>query len=231
MEYSYLLIDLGALIVPLIFSFHPKLRFDKVWKAFWPACLLAGGIFIVWDILYTELGVWGFNPDYLSGIYFFNLPLEEVLFFICIPYACVYTYHCFEVLTKDYLKNHNKLISGILVAILLIIGLLNVGKLYTGATFISTAIFIAVLQFLKKADYMGRFYFTYLIILIPFFIVNGMLTGTGFDSPIVWYDDSQNLGLRMLTIPVEDTFYGMLLILLNISLFEYFKLRFKVSVN
>jgi lycopene cyclase domain-containing protein len=63
----------------------------------------------------------------------------------------------------------------------------------------------------------------YAIILIPFFIVNGLLTGTGLDEPVVWYNDSQNLRMRILTIPVEDIFYGMLLLLLNTALFEKFK--------
>ena len=64
---------------------------------------------------------------------------------------------------------------------------------------------------------------TYTVLLLPFFIVNGLLTGTSLESPIVWYDNNENLGTRILTIPVEDIFYGMLLIMLNISLFKHFQ--------
>lgn len=67
---------------------------------------------------------------------------------------------------------------------------------------------------------MGRFYFTYLIILIPFFIVNGALTGLFTPEPVVWYDDSQNLGIRLGTIPIEDSVYGLLLLLMNTTIYE-----------
>ena len=188
MQYTYLLIDLGAVIIPFLFSFHPKLRFDKTWKAFWPACLIAGTSFIIWDILYTDLGVWGFNPDYLSGLYIFNLPIEEVLFFICIPYACVFTYHCFERLIPDYLKNYGSTINRFLIVFLLLIGIMNISKLYTSVTFISTSIFLVLLQYVWKVKYLGRFYFMYAIILIPFFIVKIKTAATLFSKQLSIYD-------------------------------------------
>ena len=63
----------------------------------------------------------------------------------------------------------------------------------------------------------------YLFLLIPFFIVNGILTGTGLEAPIVWYNNQENLGVRLLTIPIEDAFYGFELILLNVFFYEKWK--------
>jgi lycopene cyclase domain-containing protein len=72
-----------------------------------------------------------------------------------------------------------------------------------------------------KPRYMGRFYVAFGFTLIPFFIVNGILTGSFIPGEVVWYNDEENLGFRLGTIPLEDVFYGMLLLLLNIVIFEW----------
>jgi hypothetical protein len=58
--------------------------------------------------------------------------------------------------------------------------------------------------------------------MIPFFIVNGVLTGTGLDAPIVWYNDLENTGIRYFTIPMEDVVYGWTLIALIIAVFQFY---------
>jgi len=63
--------------------------------------------------------------------------------------------------------------------------------------------------------------------LIPFFIVNGILTGTGIEGNIVWYNDEQNLGIRLLTIPIEDSAYAFSLILMNLLI--YYKFRSEIK--
>lgn len=233
MNFLYLILDLGAISVPFLFSFHPKINFYKKAKSAWISILSVALIFIVWDIYYTHLGVWGFNPKYLSGFMFINLPIEEVLFFICIPYACLFTYYCFTLFVDSLIfKKAETFITAILLVFLLVFGLLNFPKLYTFYTFIPLAIFLAALKFLFKMPWLNKFYFSYLVLLIPFTIVNGILTGTGLEEPVVWYNDLENMGFRLLTIPFEDVFYGMLLILLNVTLFEIQnKLKFDISQN
>jgi lycopene cyclase domain-containing protein len=233
MNFLYLILDLGAISVPFLFSFHPKINFYKKAKFAWISILSAALIFIVWDIYYTHLGVWGFNPRYLSGFMFFNLPIEEVLFFICIPYACLFTYYCFTLFVDSLIfKKAETFITAILLVFLLVFGFLNFPKLYTFYTFIPLAITLAGLKFYFKMPWLNKFYFSYLVLLIPFTIVNGILTGTGLEEPVVWYNDLENMGFRILTIPFEDVFYGMLLILLNVTLFEIQnKVKFNISQN
>lgn len=206
----------------MLFSFYSKANFSKKWKYLWIAILIPGILFLIWDEIFTQWNIWGFNPEYLTGIYLGQLPLEEVLFFICIPYACVFTYEALNYLIKkDHFARHQKTISIVLIIGSLIIAAFNLNKWYTATTFIGLAVYLGTLQFVTKSGFLSRFYFSYMFVLIPFFIVNGILTGSFIEGEIVWYNDAENLGIRMGTIPVEDTFYGMLLLVMNVSIFEW----------
>ena len=144
------------------------------------------------------------------------------MFFLCVPYACIFTYHCFGVLIKkDILAKYTNIISLILVALMVVASIVHFGKLYTTSTFIALALVIILFQWGLKVKWLSRFYFSYLVLLLPFYIVNGMLTGMWLNERVVIYNDLENLNIRWNTIPIEDVFYGMLLLLINIGLYEY----------
>ena len=219
---TYLLINLFTILVPLIFSFNPRLNFASKWKPLWSALFIVMIPFIAWDIYFTDIGVWGFNADHLIGVNILNLPIEEWLFFLCIPYASIFTYHCLGVLIrKDFLATYANVISLLLVIIMLVLSIAHFGKLYTTSTCIALGLVIVIFQWCLKVKWLSRFYFSYLVLLLPFYIVNGMLTGMWLSDPVVTYNDLENLNMRWNTIPVEDVFYGMLLLLINIGLYEY----------
>ncbi len=229
--YTYLLINFFAILIPFAVSFDKRNYFFARWKYLFPSIAITGLIFILWDMLYTNMGIWGFNERYLTGIYIANLPVEEVLFFITIPFACVFTYDTLNYLIKkDLFGKYSRTISFTLAAVLLTVGLFNLSRLYTSVTFILTAAFILYHELVLRSRYMGRFYFSYMVLLIPFFIINGLLTGSFIEEQVVWYDDTQNLSVRLFTIPVEDVIYGLFLILMNVTFFEYFKKR-KIFAN
>lgn len=228
--YTYLLIDLGCILVPFIASFYSKHAFYKEWRYFFPANFIVAALFIIWDYFFTEAGFWGFNPDYLTGIYLANLPIEEVLFFISIPYACLFTFFALKFLIKkNPLEKAHTYISIVLGGFLLLVGLLSTDKWYTALTFLLMAPYLFYLVW-KKRD-LSFWYLGYLLILPFFLLSNGILTGTGLESPIVWYNDLENLGIRIGTIPVEDSIYGMLLIFLNINLYLYFKKKSTIDLS
>lgn len=226
--YTYLLINIFAILFPFVISFDKRNYFFARWKFLFPAIAITGLFFILWDMLFTGMGIWGFNPRYLTGIYIVNLPLEEVLFFITIPFACVFTYDTLKYFVKrDLPAKYSRPVSFVLAAGLLIIAVFNLSKLYTSVTFILAATFILYHELVLKSPYMGRFYLSYAILLLPFLIINGILTGSFIEEQVVWYDNNHNLSLRIFTIPVEDVIYGLFLVLMNVTFFEYFRRRIK----
>ena len=224
MKLLYLLINFCTVSIPFIFSFHPKIQFYKHFKAFLTANILAAILFIIWDIIFTKLSIWGFNQKYVIGFYLFNLPFEEILFFICIPFSCLFTYYC---LNKFYIIKCKKSVQNIFIlslsSLLFIFGIYFFNHLYTSVTFISLAFFLLLLNFVIKVDWLAKIIIIYPILLIPFFIVNGILTGSLIGEPVVWYNNNQNMGIRIFTIPFEDLFYGFELIILNLFLYEKLK--------
>lgn len=221
-QYTYLLIDLACISIPLACSFYNKHAFYKEWRPFFASCFLVGLFFLIWDEIFTAHEFWGFNPDYLTGFYMGHLPIEEILFFICIPYACSFTFFAFNYLFPN--KHASKKLEQLHYALgLFLLGLsfLNYQKWYSFLTFLFLGLF---LLYLKKVKInLFYYYLTFVCILPFFFISNGILTGSYLEKPIVWYNNKQNLGIRMFTIPIEDTFYGMLLIFGNIYLHQLLK--------
>lgn len=224
MNYLYLLLNLGSISIPFLFSFHPKLKFYTSWKALFISMFITMLIFIPWDIIFTANGIWGFNSKYLLGVTIFNLPLEEWLFFICIPYACVFTHYAllYYFPNLKLSMGFTKLISYVLMFLFTIILIYNYDKWYTLINF-ALALIVTFLGVNKQPHLLSKFYFTFLVMLIPFFIVNGILTGSFIDDQVVWYNDNENLGIRLFTIPIEDSIYAFSLILLHLFLMPYFK--------
>lgn len=228
-SYTYLLVNLGSFLIPFIFSFHPKLQFHKTWKAFFPAVVITGAIFISWDVVFTRLGIWSFNSDYDIGVNFLGIPMEEWLFFFCIPYASVFTYHCLRTLISfDITRIISNAITIFVVSIITIAGFVFLERLYTSVTFLCTSLFLIAHAYkLFPWTNLGKFYIIYGILLLPFLITNGILTGSWIDYPVVRYNPNHIIGIRILTIPIEDTIYGLFLILLNVTIYDWFLKRQK----
>ena len=223
-KFLYLGLNLFAISFPLVRSFESRVKFASHWYALFPAIIITGAIFLVWDHYFTILGVWEFNPRYILGIYFFDLPLEEWLFFLTVPYACMFIY---EVLIyffpKDIFKPFGKMSVYFLIPFLLLVGLSNLDKWYTAVNaFFGVAVLLG--HFLLFGDkYLGRFIFAYLVVLVPFLLCNGILTGGLTPEPVVIYNNAENLGIRIWTVPIEDTVYNLSLLLLTTSIFEYIR--------
>jgi lycopene cyclase domain-containing protein len=227
--YTYLVLDVAVIFFPLLFSFEKKIRFYRKWKFALPAIGITAIYFTAWDFFFTAKGIWSFNPKYTLEIYFLNLPLEELLFFIAIPYACLFIY----AILRDYLMKTVSIpfFNRVVVAFMLLLffaGLVTIDCTYTSITFLSATLLLGLLVFISRVDYLPVFFTMYIVHLVPFFIINGTLTAL----PVVIYNGEYNLGIRVGTIPVEDFIYSMLLLLMNVAIYEAAQRRQKaISIN
>jgi len=221
-HYLYLAVNLFSVLLPVVFSFHPKLQFHLHWNVFVRSNLTMALLFICWDVCFTRMGVWGFNERYLLGMYILGLPLEEILFFICIPFSCLFTFHCIS-LIKWIPKSNELILSSLLALPLMVLGVVYLDKWYTACTFLGLSLFLFAHVIYFRFSWMRHFYLSFVLILPFFFLTNGILTGYFTKQPVVWYNDAENLGIRLGSIPVEDVFYGMWMLMLNTCLFEITK--------
>lgn len=227
-KFLYLLLDALTLFVPLTRSFENKIAYYKSFGSLFKAIAITGFIFIIWDVAFTHFGIWGFNQRYLVGISIFLLPIEEWLFFLVVPFSCVFIYRVLNYFLSDTKSRLlQQQIPAFLVWFPLGVAVLNYQRVYTFIAFILLGLFMGWHHYINKTTWMGNFIRAYGIILLPFLLVNSVLTGSWIDEPIVWYNDLHHLGKRIGTIPMEDAFYGLLLILMNVTLYEFFELKRK----
>ena len=227
----YIKVLLFSFIIPFIVSFHSRIKLNTYFFPLSLALLTSAIPFILWDIYFTHLGIWGFSPKYNLGILLINLPLEEILFFIIIPFCCLFTYFVLKKFKKFNLRYNQKTLR-VVALILLIFGLISYERTYTFIVCLFSALVLLNISY-SKSKWNGYFFSTYIIIsLIPFIIVNGILTGY-FDpnTPPVWYNNDEIIGVKFLTIPAEDFLYNFILMYVNFFLFEFFCNKLLLNEN
>ena len=208
-----------------LLSFDGKVAFYKNFKYLFPAIIAIAIPFIIWDQLFTEKGVWGFNPDYLQGLFIGELPLEEVLFFFMIPYCCVFIYEVLNAYFPNAALHRLTLMFSIFMVLSgLLMAITHLDHWYTLSA-CGLTVFIIALVMQKKYIWYPRAIFAFVVALFPFFLVNGTLTGMFTDEPIVWYSAEHNVGLRWGTIPLEDVFYNFSLLIPIIGIYHALKTR------
>ena len=189
--YAWLM--LGSLLGPLILSFDKKVAFYKTWPALFAGILVNGIFFIAWDAWFTVNGIWSFNSNYVWSPRFMHLPLEEISFFIVVPYCSVFIYACCKAYIKDdFLKPFVSWINLFAIAVTGTLLIVFHERDYTFYNCLFAFVLLIMQHLWFPKYYMAYFWMAYLIHLIPFFIVNGVLTA----KPVVIYNPFEIMGWR-----------------------------------
>jgi lycopene cyclase domain-containing protein len=216
LNFEYLIFNAIVLSGPAFFGSLKCCYIWNHWKEMLIAIILPAIPFLLWDALVTGAH-WNFNSKYVSGIKIIDLPIEEILFFITVPFACLFTWEMIIRRVKANKVTADWLRLMLYAALPAGIYFFAIGKQYTGLTL--TFLFLANLldQILKtNLLYDKRFYFYLLLIVVFTIIFNGYLTW----RPVVTYGVNYQLDFRIITIPVEDFFYGISLIFMNTSIYK-----------
>jgi len=101
MKSEYLILLAICFIAPFILSFSKKINFYQTPLRLVLAIEIPFVLFVVWDMFVTARGHWSFNPAYTLGLKIYNLPIEEVLFFIIIPFCGLFTWESVKYFMRD----------------------------------------------------------------------------------------------------------------------------------
>lgn len=206
---EYLAINIFIIIVPLFLSFEKKVQYYRNFHLVLLSILVVSIPFIIWDSIAVMRKDWGFNNKFILGITFFNLPLEEILFFFNVPYSTIFIYESLSFYFEDKKLMVKKGYFLAISLLLIIAAVIFNDKYYTSTVSLFTAAFILTSVFFRLDIITSRLYWIFILITyIPFLLVNYVLTAL----PIVWYSDTAFLGYRLITIPLEDFLYSYSLI-------------------
>lgn len=211
---TYVIITLLVIAGPLALSFDKRVAYYRNWKAVFLAMLPVSGIYIIWDILVTARGDWSFNPQYAGDFKIFGLPPGEWLFFITVPFACIFIYEVVRYYFRRRIigageKQTPKAVTYTAAAALVltvVFMFVFISNDYSFLTLLAFAVWIAVTliwnPWLLRDSYTLWFM---LLSQVAFLLVNGILTGL----PIVEYNSEAIWNIRIITIPLEDLFYNI----------------------
>lgn len=224
-KYLYFYVLIFALSYPLAQSFERRITYYKKWKRLFLGIAAMMAVFVPWDVWFTHAGVWWFNDDYTTGFRVFLLPIEEWLFFILIPFACFFIYEVLNYfIKKDVLANFARPFLTVFSVIIIAISLVYWDRLYPFVAFLSTGV-IGLVTVYFNPKWLGRFLLMYFVSLIPFLLVNGILTGSLIANPVVNYNPNEIIGFRILTIPIEDSVYNLMMLLMVMWVYMGFSLK------
>ncbi len=150
MSFTYLLINGFIIAIPLALTFDKRTAYYRQIPAVGFSTGVVSACYLIWDVLVTARGEWSFNGKYLTGVQLLNIPLEEVLFFITVPYSCLFIYEVVLYATKEryYKMSTPVLITAIVLLMAASLALRDQG--YTSKALASCSFFLTVAYWLDR---------------------------------------------------------------------------------
>lgn len=212
-----MLINLVIIAFPLAATLEPRISYYRKLPAVFVSMLVVGAIFVAWDYAATLRGDWAFNESYVFGAKIIGLPLEELLFFVTVPYSCLFIYESVLAFLKERRVPFSRgAYLGISLA-LMALAVSALDRAYTSAALFSASLALAILSIIGQGLLSSASFWRYMLLCFGMFLIfNYALTSL----PIVVYNPHAISGLRVLTIPVEDFLFNFSMLSMHLLVYE-----------
>ncbi len=219
---SSFLLNLILILIPLGLSFDKRGRVFKDWRAIIPTVLFTGILAVVIKLTFTNYRMVSYDPELFGGIYFYEIPLESVLFCFSVPFAGLIGYNYLNShFPNNDLEIYSLAFSHVLMGLSVAVLFFAYTKIYAVVSFSAFLLLLLYIEYVNKYRFMYRFYRLYVV----FFFLYGLaaLLFTGIKAPK--YNEPQGLEFKLVAIPFENYFLLGALLLCAVYLFELFKRR------
>lgn len=222
----YLWLDLFVAAGPLALSFDRRVAYVRSWPAVFAAAAIVGAPFIVWDLLAAAAGVWWWSDRFAGPPILSSLPPGELAFFLVVPFSCLFLYEVFASYLPDRRVRFPRRLAVAVALVSFAAGGAALPKSYTAVVLASFGLFFLLAGLPRPSLLEERtVWVTFAASFVPFAMVNGLLTAL----PVVLYNPSAILGVRIVTIPLEDFFYSFALV--GYLLLVYRGVRRRISIG
>ncbi|GGM75250.1 hypothetical protein GCM10007108_11470 [Thermogymnomonas acidicola] len=168
-------------------------------------------VYILWDELAVVFGTWKFDPAHVLGIYFFYIPVEEVAFFLVVPFSTLLIFEALDNYVKGTLPCRGTVAAAsISIVLLVILGVLNTSRSYTSVASFFSAGSLALGLIVDRRLLVKKSLWAFLVVsYIPFVFFDHLMV----TAPIFTYGRGAITGIRVAGIPVEEFEYVFSLLL------------------
>ncbi len=225
MTYTFLVLNLFIFLIPFVFLLDRKVSgVENLKYIVLPSFIVT---FIVSEVAVFLTGVkaWSFNSDYLVGVSYRGLPLEEYIFIFAFSFAGLGIYNYLNAkFPNNDLQKYSLAVSNLMIGIGIAFLFFGHTKWYTLIIFAFLLLLLFGVEYINRIRFMYRFYRTFLVMLLPFYGIYVFMC----NLPIVQYDTAQNVRISLAKVPLENYFLMMTILLLAVYSFEIIKSRRKV---
>jgi lycopene cyclase domain-containing protein len=223
----FLILYIALFAVPLLSAYHPAIMWYRNFRAVSLAILVSGGFFLVLDSIFVHASVKGTADVYLSGISIFSLPIETILFYICVPFANLFVYEIvrMHVFHRKWCFACDEVIVGAAVVASIVLASFT-DRVYT-VSIASIAIVLSIGHVYKiKKNYQFVYLATCIPLLFFYILLSRYLSGGSAYAeslPIVWYADRAISNIQILSVSIEELLHFYVIQLLAVTVYEHFR--------